>query len=155
MLKKDKNLKDINFILDNLRQEDYQEIVAVWGENWRETFIKNTINTDFVILVKNNTPIAMGGFTCIDKNYPEIACVWLICSKYVKNNKKLLFSVIKNLLKNKSSKFKIMYNHIYKSNFSAKKWLKRLGFKFDNPHPDKLDRGENFEFFYKLNTMKG
>ena len=43
-----------------------------------------------------------------------------------------------------------MFNYIYKSNFEAKKWLKRFGFKFDNPKPVGLKVKDNFEFFYKV-----
>ena len=43
------------------------------------------------------------------------------------------------------------YNYIYKSNIEAKEWLKKLGFIFDCPIPQKLNIQRDFEFFYKKN----
>lgn len=155
MLKTDKNINDINFILDNLRSEDFEEITALWGNDWRNNFIQNTINTDIMVLSNHNIPIAMGGFVPINAYNPRIACVWLLCSKYIKNNKILLLKVLKTQIMKASLEFDILYNYIYKSNFEAKKWLGELGFKFDNPFPENLKINQDFEFFYKINKQKG
>jgi hypothetical protein len=47
-------------------------------------------------------------------------------------------------------KYDLMFNYIFKSNFEAKKWLKKLGFKFDKPKPVGLKVKDGFEFFYKV-----
>ncbi len=151
MLKTDKNIDDVNFILDNLRKEDLEEIIELWGNDWKDKFIKNTMSTEFLILTNNNIPIAMGGIVPVGTAESGIACVWLICSKYVKNNRILLLKTIKKQIDSASSEFNVFYNYIYKLNFEAKKWLKNLGFKFDNPSPPNLEVREGFEFFYKLN----
>lgn len=154
MLRTGKKIEDINYILDNLRSEDLEEIVALLGNNWRQKFIQNTLHTDFTILLSKNVPIAMGGFVPVNKEKPYIACVWLICSKYIKNNKMLLLKTLKSQVQEASYKFDIFYNYIYKSNFEAKKWLRKLGFCFDNPYPHNLKVNKDFEFFYKLNQKK-
>lgn len=151
MLKTNKDINDVNFILDNLRKEDKEEIIELWGDNWKDKFIKNTMSTEFLILTNNNIPIAMGGIVSISNSQLRIACVWLLCSVYVKNHKILLLRTIKKHIDIASSEFDILYNYIYKLNFEAKKWLKNLGFKFDNPSPPNLEVREGFEFFYKLN----
>ena len=55
-------------------------------------------------------------------------------------------------LEQASYKYEIIYNYIYKSNYKAKKWLKKLGFNFNNPKPEGLNLEEGFEFFYKRNN---
>lgn len=157
MLKKDKNIQDVNFILDNLRKEDLLEVQAIWGEDWKGNVIVNALKTDFMILMgKNNkghsVPIAIGGFACLFEKDSKIACVWLLCSKYVYCNKQLLMKTLKEQIELASCRYDVLYNYIYKSNFEAKRWLKKLGFSFNNPHPDNMKKSKDFEFFYKINN---
>ncbi len=154
MIKKAVNKSEILFILDNLRNEDKQELFISSGENWKEKTLFNLENKDFLILYGNDNtgrqaPIAMGGFCETDKN-ESIACVWLLSTFFVYKNRMLLAKELKTQIAFAEQKYKIMYNYIYKSNFDSKNWLKKLGFKFDNPKPPGLDIKEDFEFFYKV-----
>ena len=144
------NITHLNFILDNLRKEDLEEVIAVYGNDWKDKVIHSTINTTFLTLTKNNIPIAVGGFVPHPENN-KIACVWLLCSKFALNNKFLLLKELKTQLNLISSEFDILYNFIYKSNFKSISWIKKLGFKFDNPHPDGISMSADFNFFYKTN----
>lgn len=151
MLKTDKNLKDVLYILDNLRDEDLQEVIAIWGDDWIKKFLENTMKTDFLILLNRNIPIAMGGFVPVFNENCSAACVWLLCTKEVMNNKMLLLKTLKEQIEKEVLNFDIFYNYIYKSNIEAKEWLKKLGFIFDCPIPQKLNIQRDFEFFYKKN----
>ena len=96
-------------------------------------------------------PVSMGGFHHVqNKNY-KMACVWLLSTRFVKYNKTALMRVLKQQVLKASLDYEIMYNFICKSNFQAKIWLKKLGFRFDNPKPKNLDVKEGFEFFYRVN----
>ena len=156
MLKKVSSEFEKKFILNHIREEDKEELRAMFGEGWYKETIKTLQNNDFLVMYgfdeqKNEIPIAIGGF--YDFNQPElnIASVWILSSHYIYRNKKLFFKDIKEKLRETGDKYKIMYNYIYKRNFSAKKWLKKLGFSFDNPNPEGLTVKEGFEFFYKIN----
>lgn len=151
MLKTDKNMKDILYILKNLRDEDQKEVVAIWGDDWTNKFLENTMKTDFLILLNRNIPIAMGGFVPVLNENFSAACVWLLCSKDVINNRFLLLKTLKEQIEKESKNFDIFYNYIYKSNVEAKEWLKKLGFKFNCPFTRKLNIQKDFEFFYKKN----
>jgi len=96
----------------------------------------------------------MGGFYELFDEKLKIACVWLLTTKYVSQNKMTLMKELKNQISFADKKYDLMYNFIYKSNFEAKNWLKKLGFSFDNPKPEGLKIKENFEFFYKLTNRK-
>ena len=150
-----KNIKDVEYILDNLRQEDLNELKALWGENWRSETIKNIMTTDFDSLVGvSDKPVVMGGIWGVGGENSKTACVWLLSTDEVKKHK---ISLIKNLseeIEKAEKKYSILYNFIYKSNLSAKKWLKILGFRFDNPRPDGLKIPDGFEFFYKINNKE-
>lgn len=138
---------DILYILNRLREEDKSELIELFGNKWKRKTLKRLKNTDVIILKNSNSlPFAMGGIEGIN----SVACVWLLTTDEVYNNKYRLAKVIKKELLSASEKFEIFYNFIYKSNFSAKIWLKKAGFKFDNPKPRGIDIPKNFEFFYML-----
>lgn len=152
-------LKKCKFILDNLREEDSEELKILWKDNWKEKVLKSFEGTEVKFAYglddfKDEVPIAMGGFYELSDGSSKIACVWLLTTKFVRKNKFALMKRLKQEIKCAQKKYDIMYNFIYKSNFEAKSWLKKLGFRFDNPRPEKLNVRKNFEFFYKLNNRK-
>ena len=149
-------LKKCEFILDNLRDEDLTELKALFGNDWKKQILSSLsgliVHFAFGKDTNNNiVPIAMGGIQQISDDNPEIACVWLLSTKYVKQNKLSLLRVVRAHLLASESKYKILYNYIYKSNKEAKNWLLKLGFCFDNPTPKNLDVKNGFEFFYRIN----
>lgn len=159
MLKFCTNLKDIEYILKHLRKEDKKELEALYGNNWYGAVLNNLSDKDILILSginnkKEIVPIAMGGFYEPNTSDKSLACVWLLCSYFIDNNKHLLAKTLKNSIEKASKRYEIMYNYIYKSNYEAKGWLKRLGFNFNNPTPDSLKVLNGFEFFYKLNKRE-
>lgn len=150
MVKVTKNKKYFKYILDNLRQQDLEEVQAIWKNNWREEVLKSIQGKKTLVLFSKNLPIAMGGFVPVKDKNIEMAVVWLLCSRFVYFNKSLLFKALQKEIQKAEAKYSLMFNYIYKSNFEAKKWLKRFGFKFDNPKPVGLKVKDNFEFFYKV-----
>ncbi len=157
MLKTVTDKPEIVFILNNLRKEDKAELIALYGKNWFPETLKNLENDlSFPVLYgfdknKRLVPVAMGGFYEPYEQNKTICCVWLLTTKYAVQNKSLFFKNVKNQIKQASLKYEIMYNFIYKSNYEAKKWLKKYGFKFDKPNPKELKVKDGFEFFYKIN----
>ncbi len=152
-------LKTCEFILSNLREEDEKEIIAVWGSNWKQRLLFSLSKTKVLFAFgKNskgeNVPIAMGGFYEPFIENPEIACVWLLSTKDVYLNKISIMKEIRKQILIAEKKYSLMYNYIYKSNKLAKKWLKKLGFCFNNPKPKELTVRKGFEFFYKVTNGK-
>lgn len=159
MYRADKNLKDIEYILDNVRKEDLIELQTIWGEEWREKTIENIINTDFNILLgktKNkDIPVVMGGFWQVPTDEKGVGCAWMLSTDEIKNHSICLLRELKKELNKADETFWMTYNFIYKENFLAKKWLKWLGYKFDIPKPEGVEVPENFEFFYRIRPVKG
>lgn len=157
MLKKMTNINDALYILNNLRSEDELELKALWGNKWIEKTIKSLKDKDVLILYGFNdegnfVPVSMGGFVQMFGQNSLIACVWLLSTNYIYKNKKMFVTELLKQLEQASYKYEIIYNYIYKSNYKAKKWLKKLGFNFNNPKPEGLNLEEGFEFFYKRNN---
>lgn len=148
---KQKNEKDVEYILSHLRKEDLEELKALWGENWKSETLKNIMTTDFLCLVGvSDKPVAMGGIWGVGGENSKIACVWLLSTEEVKFHKISLIKILSEQIKKAEKEYSVFYNYIYKSNLSAKKWLKILGFRFDNPRPNGINVPEGFEFFYKV-----
>ena len=159
MLKKCCSDYEYIFVLNNLRDEDKIELYALFGSKWYQQTIDNLKNKSFLVFYgkdfeNNSVPIAIGGFHSINKGYPKIACVWLLTTIYIYKNKLSFFKMLKSQFKKNNKKYQIMYNFIYKSNYMAKSWLKKFGFKFDNPKPKNIQLPTNYEFFYKVNDKK-
>lgn len=152
MLKrKQKSFKDVQYILDNLRSEDLEELKALWGENWRSATIKNIMETEFLVLVGFfDKPVVMGGIWEIGGKNSKIACVWLLSTKDVNKHKISLLKEISEEVRKAEEKYSVLFNFIYEKNYKAKKWLKLLGFKFDNPAPSGISVPQGFEFFYRV-----
>lgn len=159
MLKCSNNEKDFLYILDNLRVEDFWELNALWGENWRERTLNSLKNTEVLVLYgkdcdSNQVPIAMGGFYEIFGCKQDVACVWLLSTKHIEYNKPALMRALRKQIKLAENKYSFMYNCIYRTNNQAKNWLRKLGFCFDNPKPKNIEIENGFEFFYKITNRK-
>lgn len=159
MIKKNPDKEDIVYILNHLREEDTEELQALWEDNWYDKVLENLRDKEILAVFgkdENNycVPIAMGGFHELFETNTSIACVWLLSTVHIKNNKILFIKELKNQINKASEKYELMYNFIYKSNKEAKKWLKKLGFNFGCPNPRKLEIRKDFEFFYKLAQRK-
>ena len=144
--------KDILYILENLREEDKYELCLHSGKNWKKKTLDKLKMAQVIILKdRNEVPFAMGGIE--GKN--EVACVWLLTTQKVEENKLKLFKMIKSQLSLNSSRYSIYFNYICERNKLAKNWLVKLGFNFDNPKPKNLSVKKGFEFFYRVNKRKG
>ena len=160
MLKKINDENIFKFILNNLREEDLCELITSKGENWfNETLETIKSSNTIVLFIKTNrgkfVPIAMGGFEpCCDNGKDKTAIVWLLATKYIDKYKFIFWKELRNYFKQEETKYTILFNFIYKTNFQAKNWLRLLGFKFDNPKPTNIYMPENFEFFYKIINRK-
>ncbi len=156
MIKECSEKSEIIFVLENLRKEDKEELVALYGDDWKIKTLNDLENKKFLVLYgkdnySNIVPIAIGGFYECFNGDKSIACAWLLSSSYIKINKSIFLKEFKNQLLFAEEKYEIMFNFIHRTNFNAKKWLAKFGFKFDNPKPKNIPVQDGFEFFYKVN----
>ncbi len=159
MYRANKTNEDVEYILDHLRYEDELELKTLFGNNWREETKKRIMKTKFYVMLgkgkENKNPICMGGIEQDDKDAQGIGCAWFLCTDELKNHGIQILKELKKEIEQADEKFWLIYNVIYEKNFLAKKWLKWLGFKFDNPKPDGVEVPEGFEFFYRVRPIKG
>ena len=153
-----KNEKDVKYILDNLRKEDKDELLAIYGNNYKQKVMDNIMKTEFYVLLgktkDKDIPVVMGGIWEVIPNNPHIGGAWLLSTDKVKNHKMTLLRELRKEVEAADEKFILTYNLIYEENKEAKKWLKWLGYRFDKPKPEGMVIPEGFEFFYRVNPKR-
>lgn len=157
MYEKEKNEKDILYILEHLKPEDEHEARTQKGEDYKKIILEEMMNdktrTYLGCSKKDNTPVCIGGYT--DTNEQGIGIVWLLSTPEVEKNSMCLLRNIIIALKEIDEKYWFTCNILFSENNFAKKWLKKIGYKFDNPHPAGIDVPEGFEFFYRIRETRG
>lgn len=159
MYRANKTNEDVEYILKNLRYEDEMELKTLFGDNWLEESRKKIMNTKFYVMLgkgkDDKTPICMGGIEQAEKDADGIGCAWFLTTDEIKKHGIQILKELKKEVEKADEKFWLTYNVIYEKNYLAKKWLKWLGFKFDNPRPKGIEVPEGFEFFYRVRPIKG
>ena len=155
MLKESNDIQIVRYILKNIREEDKQELMALFSSDWYRKTIKRFYGQKFLVLYgyddrKIIVPIAIGGIDKIYEKPNRVASVWLLSTIWIENNRKLLFSTIKQQLLLAEKDCDVFFNFIYKSNRKLKKWLHKMGFLFDASKSSELCMDDGFEFFYKF-----
>lgn len=157
MYEKEKNEKDILYILEHLRSEDKQEAITQKGENYKEIILEEIMNcktrTYLGCRKSDNLPVCIGGFT--DTNEKGVGIVWLLSTPEIENNKTCLLRHIIGAFEEIDAKYWLTCNILFSENRFAKRWLKKLGYKFNNPKPEGLDVPDGFEFFYRMRETRG
>lgn len=156
MYRKEKNEKDILYILEHLRDEDKHEALIQKGENYIEECLKDIMNNDYVLLgckKSDDTPVCMGG--CAKTTEEGIGVVWFLSTPEIVNYQTCLLRNIKKEISFFDEKYWMLFNMLYSENNLAKRWLKKFGFNFNNPHPVGLNIPKDFEFFYRLRKTRG
>jgi len=155
MYRKEKNIKDVLYILEHLRPEDKHEAIIQKGKNYIWECLKDIMDSDsyFVLGCKksDDTPVVMGG--CAPTNEKGIGIVWLLSTPEIVKHQTCLLRNLKKDIQALGDEYLILFNTIYSENNLAKRWLKKFGFKFDNPFGAKIPDG--FELFYKKKDMRG
>ncbi len=127
---------NLEALLNDLRIEDKQELIASVGNDYKkiftETILKNKNNCCF-LSDDNNNPLAIGGIVKLNSNYSS---PWLISSNKFKYHKKDILKYVYKKINEYKKENNILFNYIYKSNFKALKWLKKFGFKTMNTNND-------------------
>lgn len=159
MYRANKTDEDVEYILNNLRYEDEMELKTLFGDNWKEESKNRIMKTKFYVMLgkgkHDKTPVCMGGIEQDEKDDNGIGCAWFLTTNEIKKHGIQILKELKKEVEKADEKFWLTYNVIYEKNYLAKKWLKWLGFKFDNPRPKGIEVPEGFEFFYRVRPIKG
>ncbi len=157
MYEKEKNEKDILYILEHLKPEDEHEARTQKGENFKEIILKEVMNDNTRTFLgcrkTDDLPVCVGGYT--NTNEKGVGIVWLLSTPEIENNRTCLIRNIIKAFKEIDNKYWLTCNMLFSENKFAKNWLQKIGYKFDNPHPEGIEIPEGFEFFYRIRETRG
>ena len=154
---KEKNEKDILYILQNLRPEDKHEAATQHGNNYIEAIMNSIAEGKGYFTIgcskKNDKPICMGG--CFDTEEKGVGVIWLLSTPEIEKYQICLLRNIKELMSDFDKDYWMTYNFIYSENALAKRWLKKMGYSFNLAKPVLANLPKDFEFFYRLRKIRG
>lgn len=157
MYEKQKNREDVLYILEHLRPEDEHEARTQKGDNFKEIILDEIMNTKSRTYLgckkTEDTPVCIGGYT--DSNEHGVGIVWLLSTPDIEQNKTCLFRNIIKAFDEIDDKYYLTWNILFSENNFAKSWLKKLGYKFNNPKPHGINIPDGFEFFYRIRPTRG
>lgn len=161
MYRKQKNEKDVKYILEHLRECDRKEVQSIHGEEWENKVLEDIMKSDFDVLmginVDGDVPVCMGGVWHLETDEPGVGVVWMLCTDDVSNHPITLLRELKKEFKKYDEEYWLLYNFMLSEDTQAKGWLKWVGFDFSMPHPIELKNviPKGFEFFYRIRKPKG
>lgn len=139
------NKENLIKFIDDLKPSDKEELEYFYKEDCCEKFIKIVLENDnkhtYFLADENYNPVALGGALRVDSKR-NIGQVWLLSTNKINKHKVFLYSYIKKKIAFFKEEYNILFNYIYKSNFSALKWLKKCGFGV------KVLDDKNYKLFY-------
>lgn len=144
MIEIEKNKKNLEEFLKNIRKEDKEELEIFYGKNYKKDFIDVCMNKKYetyFLADKNLNPVAIGGVVQHKSNL-KLGQIWLLTTDKVRENKFFLFKYVKNKIKKFKTKFDVLFNYIYKSNFKILLWLNLFDFESVEL------KNKDFKFFY-------
>ena len=142
--------KNLLKLLKTIRIEDLEEIKTFYKNNYQEKFLENIFkflknkNTIFVKSSKNKSFAIGGVYFCPFFKELKVGQIWMISSYFYKKDKIKLFEIIRNFVKKNEKNYDILFNFIYKSNFSFLKQLEKFDFNFIET------KNKDYKLFYKI-----
>lgn len=150
LVRKKINKKDLLYILQNLRDEDKEEVKLNYGDNYIQEELKSILKTNALLAVDSITkkPILVYGISPLQNK--KSALIYMLSTKEIVYYKRSFFTELKKEIKKIDKNYYYVCNIIYKKNFLAKKWLKKIGFNFDISNLSFMNVPDNFEYFYRI-----
>ena len=110
--------------LDNLRLQDKIEFNEVLKTCSLEEFINVCFDDKqltYFLTTDDGKPLALGGAYRISA---DVAKIWLLTTNEISNYKFAVYKYVKNKIEQFKKVFAVLYNFIFKSNFSSLIWLR-------------------------------
>ena len=128
-------IEDVEYLIENLREADKIEIQTANGRPYFETIIRAMeFGDESWSAFADDELVAVFGVH-INSIVTGSAIPWLLSTKNIYKYKKEFFKYSKPIFKKLIVDVDYMMNYVDDRNVLAKRWLKWLGFKFDDPIP--------------------
>lgn len=125
---------DIDFIVENIREEDVIEVKAAGGKSIREciTDIPNLEENSWV-WEYDQKPVCIFGVNPFGR--PGEGLIWMLATTLFDDHFMVFAVACKSVVEDMVRPFKYVFNYVYVENRKSIRWLKWLGFTVREPEP--------------------
>lgn len=145
--------QDLDYLAENLREADKNEIKAFNGMEPREG-LQYCIegNSETWIACVEGVPCCIFGLTEVegDDEESKSGVIWAMGTELLFQHKKTLNLVSRKVIRDWLEKYDVLFNYIWEHNTTHLEWLKRMGFIVMPETYLKSDMGEKFLLFVQF-----
>jgi len=135
----------IDYVVEHMRQADVDEVVAA-GHTPREALIIGMVSSDScVTLLYNDIPVVIFGILSVTL-LGNVGRPWLLGTTDAPKHRRAFAQLPKYYLDSMLEMYPVLENYVHVKNRVSVRWLKYLGFQFDEPVT--LPNGEQFIRFW-------
>lgn len=125
--------EDIDYLCNNLRPEDREEVIASHGSTKEALQLGFDISEECVTFIVTETN-EIAGIYGVAKQCDTVGNIWLLSTPAIKKVSLPFLKQSKKVTKELNKKYKILTNAVDAEYTTAIKWLKFLGFTFIKKH---------------------
>ena len=141
---------DLDFIAQNIRQADKNELEALFGIPHDEALkVSAQGNDELWVAVVDNLPVCIFGISDRTEEGDEFrtGMVWAIGTNNLFHLTKELNVISKKVIEKWLDEYDILFNYVWEGNKKHHKWLRRMGFIIMENEYMETDKGDKFYFF--------
>lgn len=143
-------LADIDFIVDNVREEDVIEVQMSGGGTIRECLDQTPdIDKNAWVWEYDGKVLCIFGVNPFEDK-EGVGVIWMLATKDFERKSMIFASACKSVLEELIKPFNYILNYVYAENRKSVKWLKWLGFTVREAEPIGID-GARFHRFEMWN----
>ena len=142
------SIDDVAHIGENMRQADREEVMASHGHIPMQSLLLGMRRSDQTITAVSPDGVPLVIFGVANKSLlTDVGVPWLLgCDEALKYRRHFMIDVAK-VLEIMLEKYSMLENYVHVRNRVSVNWLKRMGFKMDDPVLF-INSGEYFMRFY-------
>ncbi len=142
---------DIDFLVDNIREDDLAEVKAMGGKTVRQCLNETDLENTSWVWEHDGKVMCIFGVNPVE-NSDRVGAIWMLATKFFDDHFMIFASACKPILMDILKGFRYVFNYVYVENSKSIKWLSWLGFKIRQAEPIGVN-GANFHRFEMWNEQ--
>lgn len=141
------DIESMTFIADNMKQGDIDEVWLSHHKSPMESLLTGFNAPGYsVIVTVNNEPCAMFGLVVNDV-LSGVGTPWLLSTEKALVYKRYFLKYVPMAIDDMLNVCHTLYNYVHIKNSTSIQWLKRVGFKFEEPKPYGIEKAMFHKFY--------
>lgn len=134
-------------LVSNLRKSDYDELNALHDDPDYLAIIRDCVErSEETYMGVDSEGVVLCYGVGSHPQYPQIGIPWMLGTARVNNHPRQVLIDGRERVRDWRVRYSFMYNFVYEKNLKTKSWLRRIGFRLEEPEPFGV-KGEPFRKF--------